>query len=378
MKKILILNSVLLLSIAASSQGIYDPFADEILPGDGYNFFYLEQPTDAEKELYKTNHVKTITELRGNKQQKIARELSFDSNGEMLTLTRYSGGGGRKTVYSSFNRARPNNITYNRKGEELKKNVFTYNGDSLLLEELHFKNGKLKSRIVNDYDNKKVKESRYYTDGNDKPTRIWSYEYYADGSKKTSRLHKNGQLKYVWNYECKEEGEQARKHQDTMMVCKNESIDVNGNKTVTVRRYNEKGLPIKEVYVYSPDDKIIDLKYFNNKDELFYQYSSSANRKNVIFSYFTKGRLHWKHEINYDDNQQILESVTYTRGKVTSRTINEYNTEGKLVTSRSTNQKYRFNSETRYTYDNNMLTASITIDNKGTINRARKLMYNFY
>ncbi len=379
MKKILIFCTVLTMGIGANAQNIYDIYSERAAGMPFNALFYMDAPTEAETKVYKANHVKSVTELSGKKEQRVNREFTFDSNGEMESFIAYSKNGKRKTVYNQFAVGAPNNTVYNRRGEELKKNVYQYNSDSLLLEEVHYKKGVQTSKVVNDYTNKKVTESRYYLDGSSQPSKVWKYEYYADGSKKTSKMYKKGKLKSVWNYECKEEGEQARKHQDTVMVCKNESVDADGNRTVTTRRYNEKGLPVKDVFVYSKDNKIIQTNYYNTKDELYYQFISSNDRKKSVYRYFKKNKLYMYEEIYYNDKEQMLESAFYYNDKLTRKTTNEYSADGQLVATKSTNERARFNSETRYTYDEHrLLSASITLDSKGTVSNASKVMYNFH
>lgn len=374
MKKILI--GLALLSGASASAQIYldQPYFSDYIRYTGISY------NKNEIQTYKVNRVKSLSEYSGSKKQKLSREMSFDAQGDLSSYTTYHHYSNRNhktvTYYNKMGRT-PNTATFNRKGVEMNRSEYNFNSDTLITEEKHYKKGELYSRIANDYEGTRIKESRYYSGSAAKPSKVWQYEYYADGQKKSSRIYYKGKLQSVYNYECKEEGELARPHKDTIQICKNESIDKDGNRTVTTRTFGEDGRPVKSVKVITPKNVVIESRTYNAKDQLTYAYQSNTEQTKLSYTYYTKGKEWFRTEMTRTEKQQLLEEVTYYKKKFSSRETNHFNTDGKITIS--TYETDRSKRETRYSYDSkNMETAAVTINNKGEVSYASMTMYNFY
>lgn len=296
MKKLIFLFTVLFMAFNLQAQYVYQ--FDQIY----FNYNYLSK---SDKQKIINNHVKEMTEVNSGKKEKTSKKYEFDSSGELSKLTIYHWSFGKlhkQYIYSSIHsKQMPDYIILNGKGEEILKEVYTYNNDTLLTEELEYKKGELFSKILYKYDSSRVTESEYYKKNMDKPMEKWIYEYYPNHSKKSSTLFKYGKIKYVWNYECKEEGELIKKHKDTTIVCEKTAFDKDSNKTVTSRQFNQRGKPYKNVYVYNKANKLIESRHYNHKDILRNSLVQNPdNSSNIWYYYDSHGKERLRHEKIYN------------------------------------------------------------------------------
>lgn len=342
--------------------------------------YYYAELTPEQTQIYNDNHVKSVVFYTGKNKHQVSRELKFDKNGQLESKTYYRKNGNRTSFSQYTTGGIPNNITYNKKGQELKRNEYKYNSDTLLTSESLYKKGELRVQVINTYEGKKMIESKFFYQGKTEPHKVWQYEYYADGSKKTSKLYRNGKLKNVWNYECKEEGELVKAHQDTVMVCRNESVDSEGNRVLTLRKYDEKGRPRKEVYKYAPGDKIVEIAIYDNKDRRIYAYLNDVNQRRTSYVlYSKKGKEFFKSETLKNEKGQEIQSIYYNNSKVTSIQKHEYSPYSQVVVSEEFGKNGRKLRETHYTYDNGkLLTGSITTKADGKVSNTERVVYSFY
>lgn len=209
-------------------------------------------------------------------------------------------------------------------------------------------------------DNKKawnLLKSEYYKNGGAKLCKRWEYSYYPDNTKKTSTLYNaKGKAKYVWNYDCKPEGELVQQHKDTTLVCKKDELDAMGNKVVTERKFNEKGEPTKVVCVYSKEDKLLsnDVYDKNNILRSHILYGKDWNWLEYI-SYDKEGVEEYKQLYKYDDKGNKTEYAYYKKQALKHTNIYSYNEKGLVVKAITTilkknNEKSEVVTEYAYMY----------------------------
>lgn len=305
MKKIFLLISAIWIVSTIVAQSEY-PFLRE-------KYYYGIYPYPLTKEKIKNNKIKEVEIiwlLRKDHKKKKQSTRKFDSSGNCIEIDDYEKNGKLSSqikIIRNGEKKIPNKIILNGEGKELEKHIYVY--DTLLTEESIYRKGKFFSKITYKYDSVYLLESVYYKKDENKFNKKWVYEYYPNHQKKSSTLYdKNGKIKYVWNYECKEEGELEGRHSDTTRICKKEEIDKDGNETITYRNFNEKGEIYKEVYVYDRDKRLIGISRYNIKDSIYYKYTYIPDKYTSIESnYNKKGVERIRREYVYDKDQNTIE-----------------------------------------------------------------------
>ncbi len=329
-------------------------YTDEVYPYDRYSIFESKKG-----DLIRLNKLKefTIIDSSGKHEKKWESRL-FDTSGNCIEITNY-GSNGKEDIRIKLSPNKsgvmPDKIVFDRKGKEVEKCIYQYNQDSLLTSFSRYCYGKLSVKITYAYEGKRLIQTIYYKKREDRFEKKWVYAYYPDKQRKSSILYdKNGKVKYVWNYDCKEVGVLESKHKDTTAVCQKEELDKDGNKTVTQRRFDEKGKPMKIVYVYNKSNKLISQSYFNSKDILYFHYSRSNDLTHSSESFYNKkGKLRTREEYTYDNEElaRILESENYT-GKNIRKTkqVFTYNPAGLLIRRKAYNKKDKLVFTCKYEY----------------------------
>jgi hypothetical protein len=385
MKKLFFLFPALMFACTASAQ--YHAESPYIYDSYYWDYSYFEGNNNGfDIQMIKNKHVKEMTEIRlKHDKERKSYIYDFDDKGRSTKMTDYWYMFGKlfreRTYTSNGFKKMPDYLSVDRKGKEIRKNSYIYNNDTLITEESKFKRGKFFARILNKYDSTRTIESFYYKKDQDQPKRRWVYEYYPDHSKKSSTLYdEKGKIKYVWNYECKPEGELAKKHKDTTAICRTEETDKDGNKTVTLRKFNAKGKPYKEVSVYNKDNKMIEMRYYNSKDIIYYRYVQNPDHLiTAWYNYNRKGIENNRYEYLYNPKKKLLETAQYRHQNILVwKEVNEYNNMDYLVASKYFGRKGKTRSETKYTYENDLLVACKTTDRKGKMIYEGKYTYLFY
>jgi hypothetical protein len=165
----------------------------------------------------------------------------------------------------------------------------------------------------------------YYKKG--KLVYTWHNEFYPNKSKKrTALLNKKGKEKFVWDYQCKDEGVEIKKHKDTSTVCISKeygkdsvltevhhTIYENGEIGKTIYKYNKKHQMMLYKLTSGPDDKLV----YNNEYEYGSDYTTVISKHT---RHFVKGKLSSENMRQFDDNGDEVKNVSrsYKKGKLTS------------------------------------------------------------
>lgn len=270
------------------------------------------------------------------KNKYVNAKVSYDKNGN---TTSYIGYDKKGKIISSFiyeynsDNLMVSQVYENGKGEEKQKLTIKYDQLNNTLEEAFYKKNELKAKTVSKYDSTRVLESFYYKKGDKDYSKKWIYSYYPDKTKKSSVIYDvKGKVLYAWNYECKPEGELQNKHKDTMDVCKKIEYDSSGNKTVTVRKFDEKGKAYKTVSIFDKNDKIIQYLSYNPKEQLDYSYKYILGSKNVgAFVNYKNGKENYKYLYSYDNNNNLISTYCYHKGKQRNHSEYKYNEQNLVV-----------------------------------------------
>jgi len=324
------------------------------------SWWYTDMSYYSQKERDKIADAK-ISEYKMTRKTKkteyVLSKMDYDKKGNCTSLIYYKKNG--KPInqylyeYSSDNKIINEKVLKMQK-KEIKKSTFTYDVIGNCLEKTFSKKGKIKGKTVSKFDSTRVLESYYYKNGSNDYKRKWLYSYYPDKSKKSSVIYNaKGKVLYTWNYECKPEGELKSKHKDTTEVCKLEETDVNGNKTITVRKFNEKGKAYKEVRTFNKEDKLIlycryaDTGLPTNKCT----YNAvTGNMEELI--YYHKGKETFKSVNTYDGKNNITNTKYFHKGKQNTNVDYQYNPQSFVTITTYYNKKNELTETFKYEYTN--------------------------
>lgn len=140
----------------------------------------------------------------------------------------------------------------------------------------------------------------------------WKFDYRPDLSLAQASFYRKGKLKYVWDYNCKKEGQEVHNQKDTGIQCMIQEVDKEGNRLVifqksdangefwkTIIRSNPYNKTIEEKTTYSPKD----LNKYWNKYE--YHQDDSTLAKSIN-EYYQKNVLTRVTEKHFDTNGKMV------------------------------------------------------------------------
>lgn len=329
---------------------------------------YVQFPVAKEnKHLYVKEHgiekvriQKTkFTQKGKEKRSSHATVYHYDSAGLISMTQHYKKdklGESELYTYNGYSTRTPSSkVGLDKKGN-IRYSEFWSMKDSSIEQEyvkLNNKGDTIFQRKVNDIIDLRSKDY-YYKKG--KLLLTWDNEYYENKSIKRTRLLKaNGKEKYVWDYQCKEEGVEVKKHKDTTTRCDIIEEDKNGVTTYIYHTVNEKGEVFKTInkknkagkYFYykrtkGPEDEVVyeQMTTYGEDGETRLASSHTNYRKGYIYhtysySYDKKGNETQKLFKKYKKDKLIVDSVTkYTydeRSRPIMRTSSDSINGGKNV-----------------------------------------------
>lgn len=388
MKKNIFFAAIMLMSFTVGAQydyKYYEYYANSGFWGHDYLLIY-EMKIFSQKEKEKTADAGisgfTQTIKKKNKEW-LDKTVKYDKKGNCISAA-FSKKNGKISRQYSFTYSPENRplskIIINRKGKEIKKKTWTYTQDSLISEWVFYRKGKEikrkkysfdilgniteseyikkgvknKSKTVARYDSTRILEYYYYRKGSPDYKKKWIYTYYPDKSMKSLVVYnKKDKVKHIYNYECKPEGELLSRHKDTTMVCEKTEYDTDSNKTVTTRRYNEKGKPVKYVYVYTKDKKLWKSAYYWGLKEIpGYKstYRKGTDDLEEYINYNRKGIETWKTIYTFDSDNNKTGYISYRKGKFISKLAKQYNPQKFVISEEYYNKKNVLEDTYKYEY----------------------------
>jgi hypothetical protein len=311
---------------------------------------------------------KEKNELKEN--QVKSREIIHYTNGKRIKTTQFFNVKGLVTKIIRDYQKKVNTIDYSYDKEdniieilstnsknEIWKTHYDYNSDNKLIGRDTYDDKGNYSGSKSGYNSEgKMVFQEIYKKSKTVPTHSLTYSYYEGGSKKSTTYKVKGNVKYVWNYDCKSEGELINiknKHKST--ICIKEEINKDGNRVVWERTFNDKGGLTKIQKVYSSDSTIISRKVFNTNDRLVSETSYSKHNKggkqflgSYSAYYGNKGGIERTAEHLANENGQLIKS------DVTGKWPHTY----------------------LYHYENDLKTTEVRVYKKSTI--VDEFIYSFY
>ena len=207
----------------------------------------------------------------------------------------------RQTMISSFDKSGYSRRVYtvNAKGDTLTKTVLGRTDTTTLTStDYYYRKGKLQYK--------------------------WSNEFYPNRrNKRTTVYDKKGKEKYVWDYQCKDEGVEIKKHKDTSTICISTVYGKDSIKTVVHHTVGEKGEMIKMVRRFNKYNRMLYSKRSNGVDNIPL-FETENIYENDTVHVKSHSKRYWKGEIQsdnikeFDSNEDVVSNVTrrYKKGKL--------------------------------------------------------------
>ena len=302
-----------------------------------------------EKDELKENHVKSREKINYNHGKTSTTKQVFNKSGLVTEISRTMKGKISKINYKyDSNDNMTSIISINNNGDTWKSN-YTYNNLGYLIERSTIDNkGKYNgSRIKYNTGGKIILEEIYKTDDIN-PVKSLEYTFYEDGNKKSTTYREKGEIKYEWHFECKSEGELLNvKNKDKSTICIKEETDVDGNRIVWKREFDDKGELTKVKITYDKDSTWLGSLIFNSEDKLI---SKNVHKKDdgYIFIKYKNEKIKSSYETFKNLDQQIIKTVSKSK-RWQSTTIDHYKNKLKVLEVRIYNRR-TYTNEYIYTF----------------------------
>lgn len=321
-----------------------------------WGYFDLSFGLKSNKEKLVRQNVSGYTETTVTKKGNfLSTKVIYDKNGNTLSYENYDRKGNLQMAYLySYNSDNlpVSQTLINGKDKEKKKILVSYDSLKNPIGEEFYKNEKLLAKTISKFDSTRIVESYFFKKGSPDFEKKWMYTYYPDKTRKSSVIfNSKGNVVYTWSYDCKPEGEQMVKHKDTTDVCKKVEYDSLGNKTITWRKFDEKGRTYKTVAVFDKFDQQLEYRSYDHKDRLDHSYKFTEGSTTIGESIrYKKGKENYRYLYLYDDNENLIVTVGFHKGVKVNQSEYTYN-EKNLVSERIWKGKSsKLFSSTKYEY----------------------------
>ena len=316
-----------------------------------YNLNYYR--IDEQNKKFENNSKNGLKELKV-KNGSITEVFKYDEQGRVIEYSM-----GKKRYEISY------------ESGILKKNIskLTPRGEFLGAVSFEWKEGLLQSVIICKangevcetqeketyrYDSTFVVEYKYEKHKNDsfKEFRKNVYEYYPDHSYKKVTYYKNGKPKGYSVFDCNPRGIEQKAKKDSIFNCVKYDTDSLGNK-IKVSITNQKGYSVKVVDYYNAKDERIASKTYDTKkgNPILWEYSFKPGSAYYIrFASYVRNKKFYEVKNTLDERDNCLESVTYKRGSLKRRNIQQFNEKAMLVSSNHYNRRNKLTGSTTYSY----------------------------
>jgi len=209
---------------------------------------------------------------------------------------------------------------FDKRGDSTRTEIQQFEGNHLAFYQSRNKKGKIQSTMLwGELDANLLTYDFYYKKL--KMKYMWKNEFYPDSSKKRVTLTKaNGKVKYVWDYQCKEEGQEILKHKDTSTICEVKKNNTDGSVIITTQYVDGKGKVIRKVERRDSLDRMTNTKLFQGKDDELYRETINKYKGDKMaeanYFYYKKGLPKYSSHNIYDDNGHVTsyKRITYKKG----------------------------------------------------------------
>lgn len=270
---------------------------------------------------------------------------------------------GRVTVYKG-NRCPELQISY-LKGNLFKEIRIMKNNKLIERDSFSYSNGRIEECFYFDEDNQLFKmESYKYKDsllleyvygklkkGKFIEKRKQVYEYYPDNSPKKITYYRNNKMDYYTVFDCDPVGKYHKVKRDSSYTCIKQEQDSLGN-NVKITIVNERVYPRKEVEYFNEKNECIARKTYDlkNNEPLWFYFFKSGVPDYVEFVSYKNQKEFYRIKRLYNQNNQQIESTTYSHRRLKRKDVTEYNQKGLAEKEKRYNKKNKVVRESTIAY----------------------------
>jgi len=310
--KTLLTISVLLITISANAQrnmfkvtkGAFNNYYE-------FGWFYKDQLKY--KDDYKKNEVKKIELTNYTQKNTTTSYQYYDQEGRIIKTENFYK---KKKYTSEYTYDDANNIIelkYTRTNGGITLSKYTYNDSNLMLSAFTTdEKGKISGKRISYTSDNKILSSQIFKKDTTTPIKELINEYYPEGSKKKTIYKENGKIKYVWEYECSDEGELVKAEKKETKICILKEINAEGNEVVWTREFH-KGELRKTKTINSKDGLWISIQHFDKDDELVTEYTRNESGGQVTKSRNKKGEMILTAESILDENKKLIKYTYFNK-----------------------------------------------------------------
>ena len=303
--KTLLTIAILLITISANAQknmykvtkGAFNNFYE-------YGWFYKDQ--FKYKDDYKKNEVKKIELTNYTKKNTTTSYQYYDQEGRIIKTESFYK---KKKYTSEYSYDKANNVIelkHTRPNAEIRLSKYTYNDSNMMLSAFTVdEKGKVFGKRISYTSDNKILSSSIFKKDTITPTKELLYEYYPEGNKKKTIYKEKGKVKYVWEYQCSEEGELVSAEKKETKICILKEINSDGNEVIWTREFH-KGELRKTKTINSKDGFWISIQHFDKDEVLVTEYTRNESGGQVTKSRNKKGEMILTAESILDENQNLI------------------------------------------------------------------------
>lgn len=264
-----------------------------------------------EKSFLKENGVKTRQKMSYSRGKNYQTNQTFDREGRISHTSRKVKKGENTKEYIYDNGGNISNVTYRSYKGRKSSAQFEYDGNNNVLsrETINYKGNYFAAKYTFNAKGKIVAQLIFEKD---KISPLYSLEhtYYENGSKKTETYKKKGKVVYVWNYDCKPEGELINvKNKDNSTICIKEEVGTDGNRVIWKRDFDDKGKLVKTKTTYDRDSVLIERKTFTQSDRILSHMTNKKEGGMKTLYYDKKSRETSSYETFVNEDTQLKKIV---------------------------------------------------------------------
>jgi hypothetical protein len=244
---------------------------------------------------------------------------------------------------------------YYRNGKLLRSYEILRNKKSFVTDKiLKNKKGEIESRQHYDYDQFDNLEKTSVFNKKGREIKAIEYAFLDKKTLKEAKEYRKGKLKKVWNYTCDPAGNSEEKVKRTQ-VCKNVSVDENGNRVETNRIVNSKGEVELRVNTFDKDYKLIAQKVYDDiKHRLKHEFKIwvvNGNEEVVSTGYSKRGKKTYHNITIYSPTRSVLAIDMKWKNKLVLSSKFLYNEKDLLTQVAIFDSKDRLTQENTFTFD---------------------------
>jgi YD repeat-containing protein len=286
-----------------------------------------------DKEIRFVRISKAEVNKRGKeKAKRYSYVYSFDDKGMVSYLEGYKKGKKKfANLYTYDDLWVASKTRLNKKGEIEKSEFYLRDDSSISKEYVAIEKGDTTFRSVVGEIKDGKSTDYYYKNG--KLKYYWVNTYYPNKSlKQTTMYNGKGKAKYIWDYQCKEDGVEIKKQKDTTTRCEEKSTDANGVTTFIYHTVNEKGETFQTINKRNKAGKYFYYKRTKgvNKEPIRESITTYLEDDTTKVAYnstsFKKGEIAYQYNYTYDKagNETSRKYTTYKKGKLESENVTSY------------------------------------------------------